>query len=76
MNELAFSPHPNISDHFILSTSLLNPAALDMHVYLLLPAVNRYPVSISVTTSVFGQGSNGRLRILIHALVLPFPVNW
>ena len=76
MNELAFLPHPNISDHFILSTSLLNPAALDMHIYLPLPAVNRCPVSISGTTSVFGQGSNGRLRILIYALISPFPVNW
>lgn len=76
MNELAFSPHLNILDQFILSTFLLNPAALDMHIYLPLPAVNRYPVSISITTSVFGQGSNGRLRILIHALISSFPVNW
>jgi hypothetical protein len=52
MNELAFSPHPNISDHFTLSTSLLSPAALGMYIYLPLPAVNRYPVSIGVTLPV------------------------
>lgn len=56
MNELAFSPHPNILDYFILSTSLLNPAAPDMHVYLPLPAVDRIPCLYQChTTSVFGQ---------------------
>jgi len=72
MNELAFSPHPNILDHFILSTSLLNPAALDMHIYLPLPAVNRYPVSISVTTSVFGQGQMSGLAFLYMRSFRPF----
>lgn len=75
MSELA-SPHSNILDYFILSTSLLNPAAPDMHIYLPLPAVDRIPCHQCHTTSVFGQEPNGRLHILIHALISPFLVNW
>ena len=77
MKELTFSPHPNILDHFILYTSLLNPATPDMHVYLPLPAVARIPSLYQChTTGVIGQESNGRLRILIRALISPFLVNW